>query len=452
VGVLHGIFALVILGYLFFRGAELMMRTARPRKKGDSAMGIAVALLGLGVICWLVGQIGYFFGRLIQSSVSRQREYLADASSVQFTRNPSALASALKLIGVEGSTLKTPHVSEVSHMLFASGLSSLFATHPPLLQRIKRLDPLFDGNFTSTEWTLKQRRQEGLHAQDTPSAPDEHLLGTSITAIRQALRYTEEIHEALPHENTRSIQWLSDEARTILRDPLSATCAICGALLSDDLIVRTQQLGLLPHRFENDMAMNEGALAWREWMKNLSSVQRRMLCELALNTLRVESNQSKERFCNSIFKLCSADGAISLFEFVLICMIRRRLLPRQSTANARKSIVAPETLAPEIAYVLSILAAQNTAPEAAFASGAHHIESLTGALTYTAETPPDYTQLDKALARLERLSGILKREVMKACQIVIDADGKQSDEEVNLLYAIADAIDAIGWNQRSSEQ
>lgn len=450
-GVLHGIFALVILGYLFFRGAELMLRSARPRKKGDSTMGIAVALFVLGAVCWLVGQIGYFFGRLIQSSVSRQREYLADASSVQFTRNPAALASALKLIGVEGSALRTPHVSEVSHMLFASGLSSLFATHPPLLQRIKRLDPLFDGNFATTEWTLQQRRKEQFQSDEPPSTSNELLDGMSVAAIQQALRYTETLPEALPDARSPILDWLSDEARNLLHDPLSATCAMCATLLSDDLIVRTQQLGLLPHRFENDTAMNEGVLAWRTWMEELSSVQRRMICELALNAIRTESTLAKERFCNSIFKLCSADGAISLFEFVLICMIRRRLLPRQSTAHARKSIVAPTMLNAEISRVLSVLAAQSATPEVAFSSGANHMESLTGPLTYlTTERNPDYKQLDKALARLERLSGILKREVMKACQIVIEADGTQADDEINLLYAIADAIDAIGWNQRST--
>ncbi len=450
-GVLHGIFALVILGYLCFRGAGLVMRAARPRKKGDSTMGIAVVLLVLGVLCWLIGQIGYFFGRLIQSSVSRQREYLADASAVQFTRNPTALANALKLIGVEGSALRAPHVSEVSHMLFASGLSSVFATHPPLLQRIKRLDPLFDGDFATTKWTLQQRRKEQLEADDQPASADEPLTGTSLAAIQQALRYTGPVQETPTEEHALALDWLSDEARAILRDPLSATCAMCGALLSDDLIIRTHQLGLLPHRFENDTAMNEGALAWREWMKNLSSVQRRMLCELALNAVRTESTLSKERLCNSIFKLCSADGAISLFEFVLICMIRRRLLPRQSTAQARKSIVAPTTLHAEISAVLSVLAAQSVAPEAAFSAGASHLESLTGPLTYqTTAATPDYKQLDKALARLERLSGILKREVMKACQIVVESDGTQSDDEINLLYAIADAIDAIGWNHRSS--
>jgi hypothetical protein len=98
-----------------------------------------------------------------------------------------------------------------------------------------------------------------------------------------------------------------------------------------------------------------------------------------------------------------------------------------------------------------VLAAQSATPEVAFSSGANHMESLTGPLTYlTTERNPDYKQLDKALARLERLSGILKREVMKACQIVIETDGTQADDEINLLYAIADAIDAIGWNQRST--
>src|SRR5213075_382679 len=100
----------------------------------------------------IVGWIGVLFGRLIQAAVSRQREFLADASAVQFTRNPSGLAGALKKIGgiAAGSQLQSHRAEEASHFFFANGLKSElfgFATHPPLIERIRALDPSFDGKY-----------------------------------------------------------------------------------------------------------------------------------------------------------------------------------------------------------------------------------------------------------------------------------------------------------------
>ena len=104
----------------------------------------------------MIGYIGVFFGNLIKAAVSRQREFLADASAVQFTRNPQGIAGALKKIGAlaEGSHVQNPHAEEASHMFFGNavgGLGQFFgllATHPPLIERIRRLDPSFSGDFS----------------------------------------------------------------------------------------------------------------------------------------------------------------------------------------------------------------------------------------------------------------------------------------------------------------
>src|SRR5207237_10290297 len=103
-------------------------------------------LLAIGLIFMVLGFLGLLFGNLIKAAVSRQREFLADASAVQFTRNPDGIAGALKRIGaaIFGSKLISPRAAEASHMYFAAGITSLFATHPPLAERIRRLDPQGD--------------------------------------------------------------------------------------------------------------------------------------------------------------------------------------------------------------------------------------------------------------------------------------------------------------------
>jgi Zn-dependent protease with chaperone function len=118
-------------------------------------------LLGLALI--IIGAIGVFFGRLIQAALSRQREFLADASSVQFTRNPAGLSGALQKIGGAGSQLESPHTAEASHMFFGNGLSKPFlgmlATHPPLDERIRAIDPGWDGRFREGGVTAVEAEQ-----------------------------------------------------------------------------------------------------------------------------------------------------------------------------------------------------------------------------------------------------------------------------------------------------
>jgi Zn-dependent protease with chaperone function len=140
-GVLFGIMVLGLIGRIVLRGGRYSAFAASRRNRGAPA----VLIIGLGLT--ILGAIGVFFARVIKASVSRQREYLADASAVQFTRQTAGLANALKKIGGydAGSYLQAADPEEVSHMLFGTGsrLSGLFATHPPLTDRIQALDPGF---------------------------------------------------------------------------------------------------------------------------------------------------------------------------------------------------------------------------------------------------------------------------------------------------------------------
>jgi Zn-dependent protease with chaperone function len=148
IGLLFGIFLLTILG----RG---LVRAAASSGSRDKKGGGAAAFLLLGLALVIIGYLGVFFGRLIQAAVSRQREFLADASAVQFTRNPDGIAGALRKIGAlaAGSRIANAHATETSHMFFANALrgsfAGLFATHPPLAKRIKAIDPSFDGTFSA---------------------------------------------------------------------------------------------------------------------------------------------------------------------------------------------------------------------------------------------------------------------------------------------------------------
>lgn len=146
-GVLFGIVCLTVIGrvLLYARGG------------GNRGRGAPVMLLGVALL--VIGALGVLFGRLIQAALSRQRELLADASAVQFTRNPAGLAGALRKIGSVGSRIDSPHAGEASHMFFENGLNkpafAWLATHPPLAERIRAIDPSWDGRFDAFDNTAQ---------------------------------------------------------------------------------------------------------------------------------------------------------------------------------------------------------------------------------------------------------------------------------------------------------
>ncbi|MEM7385873.1 MAG: M48 family metallopeptidase, partial [Verrucomicrobiota bacterium] len=163
IGLLHGILIVSILGQILMRvmGEARWTSSSRDDRGGGAALFLGLLVFGLAL--WAIGAIGVFFGRMIKSAVSRQREFLADASAVQFTRNPDGMTGALKKIGAHSQhgLLKNPRAEEASHLFFSTGitnrLSAALATHPPLETRIERIDPSWDGRFPTLDTTVRTR-------------------------------------------------------------------------------------------------------------------------------------------------------------------------------------------------------------------------------------------------------------------------------------------------------
>jgi Zn-dependent protease with chaperone function len=151
-GIVFGIVSLAVIGRLMMRIVGNSRITSSRGRKNGNGVAAAIFLFGLGI--FLIGTLGELFGKLIKAAVSRQREFLADASAVQFTRNPEGIAGALKKIGgySEGATVTSGAAEEASHLFFGdiharSFLSGLFGTHPPLSDRISRIDPSWNGTM-----------------------------------------------------------------------------------------------------------------------------------------------------------------------------------------------------------------------------------------------------------------------------------------------------------------
>ena len=256
IGLLHGILLVALIGYYLLRFGGASGRSSRGQKGG----GGHVLLIALGAM--VIGSVGLFFGKLIKASVSRQREYLADASAVQFTRNPDGIAGALKKIGglAAGSKIEAPAAETASHMFFGSAFKQLwfqpFATHPPLSARVKRIDPHFDGKFPRT---LPLSEPSAAPSAEPPPAASGGPLrrfpfaraGVGGTLPLDPLLVLAAIGvpaQEDAHYAAHLLALLPPELDAAIRDPWSARAVVFAMLLAKDSPTRTVQRQLLRRR------------------------------------------------------------------------------------------------------------------------------------------------------------------------------------------------------------
>ncbi len=467
IGILGGILGISVTGRVIMELALRALRfapTGGRRDRKNNGVGVVFAFAALGLAVWIIGSVGVFFGRLLQSAVSRQREYLADASAIQFTRDPVALAGALKLIGAapHGARVRAGHATEVSHMLFASGMVSLFATHPPLVRRIRRVEPDFDGDFAAAR-NLLAARHAAARAGASEEADGADIFGAGVGAagglLQQVLRQSGA--EAPPTTAARTaasgntLAWLATDERTALRDPEAAICCLYGALLAEqDTELRDRQAASITTAHgDRGAAYAQAAEGWRQRHHGWTPRQRRMVCELAAGRLRDLPQEQRERIVGQVAQLSHMDKRIDDFEFALGYIIRRRLSPEPQAA--RLPPLPPAAMAAEVSLILSALAhAGQSDPQAAAAAWTAGIDGFadptTGATLFPGLAPVTreldaLPAIEAALERLIRLTPICKRELLNACLRIIRHDRMVTDAEENMIAAFADAIHAYGW-------
>ncbi|MDP3244991.1 MAG: M48 family metallopeptidase, partial [bacterium] len=356
-GVIFGILCLAVIGRVL-----IYSRGGRDRNP--------LMLLGLALI--VIGAIGVFFGRLIQAALSRQREFLADASSVQFTRNPAGLSGALQKIGGAGSKVESAHAGEASHMFFGNGMGKPFlgalATHPPLDERIRAIDPVWDGRFRTAAVSADETESSRTAAKPTssrsplPAFPGMHgaragdagfatnavLMGAVLPNVGRPtplhLRYAGELQSSF-----------SEEIQSAAREPLDAIALVYAMLLSPDDALRTKQLTELGRRATPGVG-EKAAELWPE-VAPIALRARLPLVNLALPALRQLRPDEVEQFSQALQWLTESDGQIELFEFALQRIVRRHLASQ--SGETHPASIQFDTLKPlvrECSVMLSALA------------------------------------------------------------------------------------------------
>ncbi len=455
-GVIFGILCLATIG-------RILLNTRGGSRERNNALPL------FGLVLVILGGIGVFFGRLIQAAVSRQREFLADASSVQFTRNPAGFSGALQKIGgcEFGSRLESEHAADVAHLFFGNGVGTpfldLFATHPPIGERIKAIDPGWDGNFPplGADQILLVERAAIADLKSSRSPLPEILnqvgavLGGAVITDSAAkrppvirsnsvlpnlgqptplhLRYAEELRAGIP-----------EAAKLAARDPLAATALVYALLLSPDAATRATQLTGLTQRLPAEVHAQTVALFPE--ISAIGSATRLPLVNIALPALRQLSAGEFAQFSDTLAWLVGSDGKVELIEFVLQKIIHRHLAAQfGATRRAVIQYFSIKPLVPDCAVILSALAhvgsdddAQN---QAAFDKGAPYLRCPDAAAEFLSAEQCGLDKIDAALDRLDQAAPQIKKNLIEAGVQVVGADGVIQPAEAELLRAVADTLD-----------
>jgi Zn-dependent protease with chaperone function len=447
VGLIFGILALSQIGFLIMRFTPAQRSSNGKNDSGN------LFLLGLGL--YILGMGGAFFGWLIQAAVSRQRELLADSSSLQFTRNPEGIAGALKKIGglASGSRIRSAHAGEVSHMFLSDAFmgqrfTDLLATHPPLIERIRRIDPNFDGVFpevkpvgVSPQELEKPKRPRPPLPNVVPGLPGLPAM-PALAAATVADAVSQVGRVAPAHVDYAQDLEIPDLLRDASRSAFSARALIYCLLLDTHTDVRERQLAQLKTNADARDFAETQRLA--EPVRQLADEARLPLLDLTLPALRQMSPAQYQVFWAQVQALIQADNAVSLLEYVISCVLQAYLDQEYSRLRTKVRFTRDSQIAAPMATMLSLVAWEGqddpTAAKTAFSQGMAAFSGTTPANGLLQRDQCQLQGFDGALRQLAQASPPLKQQVVAGCVACIKADQQVTVREAELLRAVCAAL------------
>jgi Zn-dependent protease with chaperone function len=429
-GWIFGLFVVALIGRTILRFAP----------RGGKKNGGAILIVALAFV--ILGYAGLLAGRILQAAVSRQRERLADASAVQVTRNPGGLKDALlKIAGLaDGSKLGAASAEQVAHMLFAPGLKRVFATHPPLIERIRSLDPSF--NEKMLPQLAEQAIQSGADIDEFDVAPLAQFVPAAAPLSRPRVAADAEgiaaqvgqldtLHIERAHELRLAFpQDFQDFATT----PASARAMVLALLLSREASVRNRQLTRLANAL--DPAALEGIKKCAPIVERIVPMLRLPAVLRVFPALRRLSVVDRQLLCSLADDLITADSQIDVFEFCLARLLET-LLQDELQARAPHGNFALKDLTPDLELLFAVLAQTGTQDfakaQAAYLAGAAELE-----IQLAAYAAPQSWQsnLGAALGRLDKLKPLAKRSVVEGLVKTVAHDATLNVGEAELLRTV----------------
>lgn len=426
-GVLFGILVISIIGRQLSR-IGYYSSFSSSREKGS---GASIALIGFAIMA--VGFIGLFFGRLIKAAISRQREFLADASAVQFTRNPRGISDALKKIGgySSGSYLEEAGTEEVSHMLFSSGLPSLaglFATHPPLEERILAIEPSFQG-FDSS--------QKPSSTNAVPDTAQGFSAGTD-GGSRQWLNHIGTISQPALDQSKQLHQSFQPQLQGAAHHVDQAPLLLFSCLMSEDAIIQKKQLDLIELSWGTEAIQAVKALF--EQLQHYKS-HRIPLLELAFPQLKRRSLKEQESLLKLVDKLIRADGQIQIDEYAIGRLLKVQLKDALQPDSRQENCELTDHL-PALVSVLSVMAGVGAVKaeevQHSFQAG---LKQLNLSKQAHFALPGNWVAaMDDSLDRLDCLAPMDKEKLIAALVATVEYDHRITISEQEMLKAICGSL------------
>ena len=450
IGILNGILIIGIIGYFILRSISGSRHRSSGRSSGNGVL--VVIALGLGLV--IIGYGGTFFGNLIKSSVSRQREYLADASAVQFTRNPDGIAEALIRIGGyhAKSYVNSPSAPEMSHAFFCNGIhsfiGSLFATHPPIDKRIRSIKPRWDGKFdtrppmSKLDWPEVSEKDKAAPAFDKMDVLQNAVIAS---AAQEAIDSIDRAGQPNEQDIQYAHELISNLNETLLasaREPYGARALIYCLVLSHQSDVLEAQLLLLKQN--GDTGIHEQTQKLLPLIVEVKDYQRIPLVDLAMPSLRQLSFEQYQRFTNNLDDLIKADKKIDLFEWSLQKIITRYLEDafwnKPPPAVKHKKLASVKQEATTLVALLSYAGHKDEEERnKAFKEGVKLLGFENAALP--AKKKVNLKALNNAVDELALLQPLIKPQLLKACVACALSDGEATAKETELLRAFSALID-----------
>ncbi len=446
-GLLFGVLMISLIGRMFFQ----MFRFMRVRSSGskNNGAGVVVVIVLAGIALMVVGSIGVFFGRLIQAAISRQREYLADASAVQFTRDPEGIAGALKKIGGQQgeSKINAAKAAEASHLFFTDGgmFSYGLATHPPLDVRIKAIQKNWDGEFVASaipkvaadravSKEQADQRISGFSGTNQSKPPPLDPPPISRAQI-EALGEPSQVDAAVGHKLYAA---LNDDWIRAAHDREEAQALIFALLLAEDNQLREEEVSFIKNGAGDDAG--KLALHWNQQLERLHSSEKMALLDLSIPALRRLSLTEYERFIEITQWLIASDGQVDLFEFMLQHVVERHLnahfRPKPMAKMKYRSI---EVLMAEANILITTIAAIGGEDQMASAYRATMSE-WSWELEMAPPSECGLKSIEKALEEFNMASPLVKKQLLRMLGTAVMHDGVVVSREAELLRATADAV------------
>ena len=421
----------VLFGILFIAlaGGQLMRGVAYSRSRDTAGL----ILVGMGMV--IIGYSGALFGNMIKAAVSRQREYLADASAVQFTRNPDGIGGALKKIGgwAIGSQLAVPNAAEYSHFYISDGVSAfargLFQTHPPLNERIQRIQPQWNGEFPKVKKPDYESKQADVQKKASFATSV-----ASVAVLADAIARTGSPTEKHLAVAENLVQQIPQRLLSASEDPLEAYALSIGLVMSRDASEWNHLLSLLSSN--THLAVIDTLKSFLPSLAQLNIKFRLPLIELCIPSLKQLSDKQKQQFIKDLKVIIRADNKFELWEWALLKIFSLSLDKPEKRGLGKYKI---GQLKSECQLLIATVAYVGKGDQQkAYADAATKLGLGT-------ELPGIQklrrSEINSALDRLRQLKPLEKPTLLKALCIAVQSDGFIDAKEIELVRAIADSVD-----------